>query len=338
MRQKKPKLDLTVIYYVRNEEDIIEKTIEEIVGVLNGMNLSYELLAINVPADDNSYEVLKKLGDKYEHFYPVNMVQVKADHLQKGYQILLGCRLARGKKIIITDSDGQADPKDYSRLLEKIDEGYDVVFGWRKDRKGKHGFFYNLTSWGQNIITRWVGGIHVHDKNCGLKAFTDVAARSLGLYGRNFRDMALQFSAKKFKISEVPISWRERSGGIQSFKFMDRLFGGTLDFMVAVFLSKMTDKPFRFWGMVAVISEALGIGLGVVSWIAIGAGWSSGPTSVWSDARGWGYTGLLMLSLLICIWGMVAFSVGMITEFVVSDRKFDLDDYFIIDDHKSIVL
>lgn len=329
------KLDLTVVYYVRNEAEGIEKTTDEVVEVLNGMDLSYEVLAINVPADDSTYEVLKKLGDKYEHFYPIDMVQVKADHLQKGYQILLGCRLARGRKVIITDTDGQVDPQDYSKLLDKIDEGYDVVFGWRKDRKGKHGFFYNFTSWGQNIVTRWIGGVRVHDKNCGLKAFTDVAAKSLSLYGRNFRDMALQFSAKKFKISEVPISWRERSGGIQSFKFMDRLFGGTLDLLVSVLLSKMMDKPFRFWGMVAVIAEVLGVGLGVVAGIAMWLGWT-GCTG-WSADFLWVYVAAFALAFLICISGMLAFSIGMVTEFVVSDRKFDLDDYFIIDDHKNIV-
>lgn len=329
------KLDLTIVYYVRNEADGIEKTTDEVVEVLNGMGLSYEILAINVPADDNTYKVLKKLGDKYEHFYPIDMVQVKADHLQKGYQILLGCRLARGRKVIITDTDGQVDPKDYSKLLDRIDEGYDVVFGWRKDRKGKHGFLYNFTSWGQNIVTRWIGGVRVHDKNCGLKAFTDVAAKSLSLYGRNFRDMALQFSAKKFKISEVPISWRERSGGIQSFKFMDRLFGGTLDLLVSVLMSKMMDKPFRFWGMVAVVAEFIGFSIGVVMGIAIWSGWLD--LSGWSVDFWLGYVAVLMLSLLMCILGMFAFSIGMITEFIVSDRKFDLDDYFIIGDHKKIV-
>jgi len=330
----KDKIDLTVVYCIRNEADGIEKTTDEVVDVLNNMGLSYEILGINVPADDDTYEVLKKLGDKYEHFYPINMVQVRADHLQKGYQMLLGCRLARGKKVIITDTDGQVDPKDYVKLLDKIDDGYDVVFGWRRDRKGKHGFIYNFTSWGQNIVTRRISGVHVHDKNCGLKAVTDVAAKSLGLYGRNFRDMAIQLSAKKFKISEVPISWRDRVGGIQSFKFLDRLFGGTLDLLAAIMLSKMMDKPFRFWGMMAVIAEALGVGLGAVTGVVI---WLAGPADF---SRGWMIGGLTALTLagLICISGMLAFSVGIVMEFFVSDRKFDLDDYYIIDDHKGIVV
>lgn len=320
---KRKKVDVTAIIYVRNEEDIIEKNTDEVVKVLEGMGVSYEILGINVPSIDNSYKEVKKLGDKYDNYYPVNMVQVMADNLQKGYQIMLGCRLAKGKKVIIADSDGQVDPQDFAKVLAPLDEGFDVVFGWRKDRSGKHGFFYNMTSLFQNILSRVLTGMKIHDKNTGLKAMTDVAAKSLTLYGRNFRDMGFQLKLKGFKITEVPINWREREGGIQNFKFMDRLLGGTFDLVADVVVMKMMDKPFRFWGKIALAALIAGV-------VLIG---SSPFLYMIDDLFG---SSAILLGVVCWFGSMGSVLVGLLAEFIVSERKFDLDDYYIIDDPKGI--
>ena len=257
-RKEQSKVEISVVTYVRNEEDIIERNIDEMVGELENLGRSYEIIAVNVPSKDNSYEVMTKLADKHEHFYPINMVNVYGDTLQKGYQILLGFRVARGKNIILTDSDGQPDPRDFKALLDKLDEGYDVVNGWRTKGETGMGLIYNLSSMMYNLINRVLTRVPVHDQNCGIKAFKAPAAKSITLYGRNFRYMILQLLAKGFKITEVPVHWRKREGGIANFGFMDRLFGGTMDALIAFFVVRMVDKPFRMWGAVSFLFGFLG--------------------------------------------------------------------------------
>ncbi|MBN2100485.1 glycosyltransferase family 2 protein [Candidatus Dojkabacteria bacterium] len=326
--QNNSKVDLSVIYTVRNEEDLIEKVVGEMMDELNKLRVSFEVIAPNVPSIDNSFSALEKVGKKYDNFFPVNMVQTRADNLQKGYQMLLGIRLARGKKIILTDSDGQADPKDYRKLLEAIDSGADAVFGWRQDRSAAHGFFYNLTSFFQNTLWRILTGMKIHDKNTGLKAMTDVAAKSLTLYGRNFRDIAYQLTAKSFKVTEVPINWRERKGGIQNFKFLDRLLGGTLDLLVVVYLTKMLDKPFRYWGLQMVTSGALGVFIWFVAVVFL----------MIADSDLMFTTAILVafIGSLAEFRALISLAIGVITEFVESGRRFDVSDYYIIDDPKGI--
>ncbi|MBN1618436.1 glycosyltransferase [Candidatus Dojkabacteria bacterium] len=323
--------EISVVSYTRNEADIIEEYVDEVMDVLEKSGKTYEVIYVNVPAKDKTYEVLQKLGDKYEHFYPVNMANLTADRIQKGYQMLLACKYARGKKIIVIDSDGQPDPNDFDKVLKKFDDGADAVMGWRQEREGKHGFFYNLTSYYQNILTRLLGGIKIHDKNVGLKAFTDVAAKSMMLYGRNFRDLAIQLQEKGFVIDEVSINWRKRTGGIQSFKFMDRLLGGTFDLLADVIVAKMVDKPFRFWGLVTT-------GLGAISFmsflvgviLAIFTDFASNGITFWPIV--W-----IMLTVFFSVAMFVSFCAGIIMEFMVSQRHFNLDDYYIIDDYKGLI-
>lgn len=329
---EKDQTDLSVIYYVRNEEDIVEGIVDELVEEVEKLSLSYEILGLNVPSIDNSYDALKRLGNKHEHFYPIDMVQVKADNIQKGYQMMLGCRLARGRKIVIMDSDGQVDPRDIGKVVKKLDDGCDAVFGWRQERKGKHGFLYNFTSWGQNVVFRILSGVKIHDKNTGLKAFTDVAAKSMNLYGRNFRDLAVQLKCKGFKLDEVPINWRERTGGIQTFKFWDRLLGGTFDLIADVFIARMIDKPVRFWGLLTVSSWSISFAVGIIGTlnlifgvVDLGGGFS------------WWNLFWVGVTLFFMVLGIGALFMGIIMEFMVSQRQFDLTDYYIRDDQKGIV-
>lgn len=320
-------VDLSIVYYTRNEEDIVEEFLDEIVKEVEKLDLTYEVLAINVPSVDNTYEALVRAGRKHANIYPINMMNVVADRLQKGYQLMLGCRLAVGERVIITDSDGQPDPKDYDKLLKKMDEGYDFVVGWRKDRAGAHSFFYNFTSLLQNILFRLLSGVKLHDKNSGLKVFTKAAAKSIVLYGRNFRDLVAQLQLKGFKGAEVPINWRERTGGIQNFKFMDRLLGGTFDLVADLFIAKMVDKPFRVWGMITFLFGVFSALFFIMSAVAS------------LESIGMCNLAFVSLGFSLCtgLSAFISFCTGIIMEFLVSQRQFDLADYLILDDKKNVV-
>lgn len=330
--QKSDRPTLSLVVYVRNEEDAFEATAEEMIEELEKIEGGYEFICINVPSIDNSYQVLEKLGDKYENFYAINMINKRADQLQKGYQLMLGFQLAKGEYVIFADSDGEVDPKDFHVILNKLEEGFDVVNGWRSGGEVSHGFMYNFTSRGQNVVTRMLTGLDIKDKNAGLKGFSNKAAKSLVLYGRNFRDILVQIQSKGYSMTEVEINWRQRAGGIQSFKFMDRLFGGTFDLVADIAIARMVDKPMRFWGVLMIISWLLSFILGGVGILNLELQWLD-------IAQGFSWFNLLWIGVVVflMILGVAFFIIGIVLEFIVSQRPFDLNDYFIIDDQKNIV-
>lgn len=242
---------------------------------------------------------------------------------------MLGFKYCRGKRVIQMDSDYQDDPKDIPKFIEKLEEGYDLVVGWKQDRKDP--FFYKFTSWGQNLVTRLVTKVAVHDKNCGFKAYSRSAVDALNLYGMNYRDIPMQLSAKGFKVIEVPINNRTRKGGHSNFNFMNRLIGGTLDFSAALFQSLLLDKPFRFLGGIGIVSGLLGLLLMsfIFGWLL----WSGGLLY----SMNWWIMWWFAIAMILCIMGTVFFVGGIIAEYVRSLKEFNVKDYYIIDDPKKLI-
>jgi len=321
-----PGVDLSIVLPVRNEAENVEPLIEELVSVIEGLKLSYEILVINSPGIDNSWEVLKELADRFEYVYPIDATYLYTKGLQKGYQYMLGFSCAKGKRVVQMDSDYQDDPKDIPMFLKKLDEGFDLVVGWKQDRKDP--FMYKLTSKVQNTLTRFVSGVHVHDKNCGFKAYSRAAVESVNLYGMNYRDIPFQLSSKGFRVAEVPITNRKRLGGKSNFNFMNRLIGGTLDFSSAMFTSMMLDTPFRLWGGVGMLKLFAGLMmLGVfIVWILFTGG---------SVSFNWWAALWLALACLEVIVGVVFLAVGIVTEYIRSLQPFNRTEYHIIEDYKG---
>jgi glycosyltransferase involved in cell wall biosynthesis len=330
---KNERIDLSIVTFTRNEADIITDVLNELITELEKLKLTYEVIVTDVPSKDNTYEVLVNYAKTHKNVFPVAMNNVYGDNIQKGYQIMLGSRLARGRNIIVMDSDGQVDPKDFKAIIAKLDEGFDLVGGWRVDRKGKHGFFYNLTSKVTNLLTKTLTGVSINDKNTGLKGFSSRAAKSLTLHGRNFRDVVAQTAAKGFKITEVPVNWRTREGGIQSFKFVDRLFGGTFDFLANLFLIKANDKPMRFWGIVATI-------FGLLSFVFLALTIVAGVMfDKLDDDFGIPFAMIFIFAILFGVnvaLSAVSLITGLLMEFIVDKKSFNVTD-FVIEDEKGIV-
>jgi glycosyltransferase involved in cell wall biosynthesis len=324
----KHEVDLSVVLPVMNEKGNVGNMVDELMAVLEGLKLSYEVIAINVPDRENSYEVLETLGEKYPNFFPVKVLYLGTKGYQKSYQYSLGFRKAHGKRVVQMDSDYQDNPHDLSRFLEKLDEGFDMVVGWKQNRKDP--FFYKLTSLFQNTLSRLVTGIQLHDKNCGYKAYTRAAADSLQLYGMNYRDIPLQLAAKGFKIAEIPIDNRKRIEGKSNFTFINRLLGGTVDFLAALFVAMMLDKPFRLWAGMGFAVGILGVLVEVafVVWLLITGG---------TAGLNWWVVLWVLLGVLMMIKSMVLFGIGIVTEYIRSLQKFRVSEYAILEDPKGVV-
>ncbi len=321
-------VDISVILPVFNEEKNVANLVDELVTVLKGMNRTFEIIAINVPGKDNSYAVVQELGKNYEQVYPLNIRYLQTKGYQKGYQYMLGFRNAKGNIVVQMDSDYQDDPKDLPKFLAKLQEGYDLVVGWKQDRKDP--FFYKLTSLGQNFLSRLVTGVQVHDKNCGYKAYSRAAVDSVKLFGMNYRDIPMQLAAKGFKITEVPINNRKRISGKSNFTFINRLLGGTIDFLATLVVSIMIDKPFRIWGGIGIGASFVGflMLIGDIVWY------------MFSDTQGivtGGMVFLAVLSAVAMIKGVIFMAVGVVTEYMRSLKEYSLHEYAILNDPKGVL-
>lgn len=324
---EKSKVELSVVVPVFNEEKNVAAFCDELITVLKKLGMVYEVFLINVPGRDNSYSVINNLGKKYKRVYPINMYYLHTKGYQKAYQYMLGFKCAKGKYVVQMDSDYQDDPKDLPKFLVKLDEGFDLVVGWKQKRKDP--FFYKLTSKAQNIVTRIVTGVHVHDKNCGYKAYSRRAVDSLSLYGMNYRDIPMQLAAKEFKITEIPIANRRRISGKSNFTFFNRLLGGTVDFLSAFLISMTMDKPFRIWGGLGILLFLFGIGelIAILLW------------SVFTNDNTVTLHMILAVVIgVICIVkGVMFFGIGIITEYQRSLQPFFISEYEILDDPKKVI-
>jgi glycosyltransferase involved in cell wall biosynthesis len=322
------RIDISMVLPVYKEAVALKKFVPELMEELEKLGMSYEVIFVNmhVPNADESYELLKKYADQYDNFYPIDMKYLRTNlHNQKGEQYRIGFELARGKYVITMDTDYQDSPADLSKFIKKLEDGYDLVVGWKQNRKDP--FFYKLTSKGQNFLTRLLSGLDIHDKNCGFKAYSRPAVESLRLYGLNFRDIAIQLKVREFKITEVPIENRLRPTDTNRFNFMSRLMGGTFDLMSDLIMSKLEDTPFRFWGITAVITFAAALA----------------PFLVYIVENVWGILGMTwLLDVLLILTGVMTLTsvmfvlTGFIMQYLVDQRNFNTDYYHIYGDYKDI--
>jgi glycosyltransferase involved in cell wall biosynthesis len=334
-KQSKPesneKIEISVVAPVYKEAEALKQLVPEMVEELNKLGKSFEIIFVNLHTNnpDGSYEVLKEFAQKYEQVYPINIKYLRTNtSTQKGEQYRIGFELARGKYVIQMDTDYQDNPADIYKFIEKLEEGFDVVVGWKQDRKDP--FFYMLTSKGQNMLTRTISGINIHDKNCGFKGYSRQAADSLRLWGLNFRDIPIQLVSRGFTITEVPIENRKRIPDPEDnrFDFKSRLIGGTVDLTCDLIMSKLEDTPFRFAALTSLVfflSSLISLLFFVIDgiWTIIGLSWVSSL--------------LLYFSVMAGFIGVGLIFAGIVMQYMVDQREFSIDNYFIEDDFKGIV-
>lgn len=322
----KNKVEVSYVLPVLDEEDNVEKLIKEAVDILEKFGRTYEIIAVNIPGNDSSWEKLVELGKKYDHFYPVNIkTRVGSGKIAKGYQYRFGFILAKGDFIIHSDSDYEDDPADIPNMVKKLEEGYDLVVGWRINRK--HGAFYKASSKVYNFFSNLLTGINIHDKNCGIKAYSKPAAKAVKFHGRNFRGIPILLSARGYKVTEIPVNNRERIGGVRKWSFTNRFMGGTVDFISNVVISNTGDTPFRFWGILGITFSIIA----TILWLVYG--YLAFFTSI--DLM----KGLFVLGIAISttLWSSVVLVAGLMMEFMLHNREITLEDFTILGDPKNRV-
>ncbi|HSG00209.1 MAG TPA: glycosyltransferase family 2 protein [Vicinamibacterales bacterium] len=243
--------DLSVVVPVFNEGPNIEPLYRELTATLAAWGRPYEIIVIDDGSTDATFAELERLQQSDGH---LRVIQFRRNFGQTA-AFAAGFAAARGRLIATSDGDLQNDPQDIPRLVARIDEGFDVVCGWRKDRKDP---FLNrrLPSMLANKIISWATGVHLNDYGCSLKVFRAEVVKPLRLYGELHRFLPALASEQGVAIAEQPVNHRARVHGRSKYG-IGRTMRVILDLMTVKFLLSYSTRPLQIFGLI-------GIPMGVV--------------------------------------------------------------------------
>jgi glycosyltransferase involved in cell wall biosynthesis len=246
-------IKVSIVVPVFNEDENLRNMVAELQSVLNGSGLSYELLLIDDGSTDRSPSLLKELA--------ADSPQIKVILLRRNFgqtaAMAAGFDHAVGEVIVPMDGDLQNDPRDIPHLLAKLDEGYDVVSGWRKDRKDKF-FSRRLPSILANALISRMTDVSLHDYGCSLKAYRREALSGVNLYGELHRFMPALASQSGARVTEIPVNHRPRTAGESKYG-IDRTLRVVLDLITVKFLLKYSTRPLQLFGKWAFGAFALSL-------------------------------------------------------------------------------
>ena len=239
--------ELSVFLPVFNEQDNIEQLNTRLADALKGLGRSYEVIYVDDGSTDHSMARLRKIA--------VGDPQVRVVSLRRNYgqtaAMSAGIDHARGQILIPMDADLQNDPADISRLLEKLDEGYDVVSGWRKDRKDRW-LTRQLPSRLANRLVARISGVGLHDFGCSLKAYRRDALTGVKLYGEMHRFIPIYAGWAGAKVTEIPVTHHPRAAGESKYG-LSRTIKVVFDLITIKFLSSYFTKPLYLFGSAGLV-------------------------------------------------------------------------------------
>jgi len=293
-------LYLSVILPVYNEEESLELQYKAVLDAVKKLNRTYEIIFVNDGSTDKSAEILKSLAKKDKN---VKVVLFRRNFGQTA-AMAAGIDYSKGEVIVFMDSDLQNEPEDISRLIEKIDEGYDVVSGWRNNRQDKW-ISRKLPSKIANALISKVTGVPLHDLGCSLKAYRGEILRQVNLYGEMHRFIPVHASWIGAKIIEIPVGHHARQYG-QSKYGIKRTFKVILDLITVKFMGSYSTKPIYVFG-----------GSGLVSLLF--AGFSGTAVILMKVFINQSMTRnpLLILTVMLIILGVLFIQMGILAEIMI---------------------
>ena len=289
---------ISVILPVYNEEKNIDILYNEIIISLKQINRNYEIIFINDGSKDNSYLKLLELSKKDKR---IKIIKFRKNFGQTA-AMDAGFKNASGDVIISLDSDLQNDPSDFRTLLNKLEQGYDVVSGWRKSRKDS--FSKTIISFFANKFRRLVTKEKIHDSGCSLKAYRSECLKNLNLYGEMHRYITTLLAFKGYKITEVIVNHRSRKFGKTKYKIA-RVMNGLLDLLFIKFWNDYSARPIHFFGFFAFAQYFLAFLLFLEQIIK----------AIITDLFNVGP--ILLLSVMLIITGTLTFFFGFIAEILI---------------------
>ncbi len=245
-------IQLSVIIPVFNEEGNIEPLYREIRGALDGLGVEYEILAIDDGSTDDSFTLLKRV---HEEDPRVRVIRFRRNFGQTA-AFAAGFDAAQGEIVVTLDADLQNDPADIPPLLAKMEEGYDVVSGWRVER---HDPFLTrrLPSMVANRLISELTGVRLHDYGCSLKAYRREVVKNIRLYGELHRFIPALASWMGVQVTEIPVNHRPRGFGRTKYG-LSRSIRVLLDLLTVRFLLSYSTRPIQIFGLLGFLSFLIG--------------------------------------------------------------------------------
>ena len=233
---------LSLIVPVYNEEENLPILFEAVSKAIKPLNKPWEVIFVDDGSKDKSLEVLRELAEKDKH---VRVIVFRRNFGQTA-AISAGIDHSKGEVVVLLDADLQNDPADIPMLLSKLEEGYDVVSGWRKDRKD-NAITRTLPSVMANGLISWVTGVHLHDYGCTLKAYRREVLDEFRLYGETHRFIPVFAHSVGARITELPVHHHPRLHGKAKYG-LERTMKVVLDLFTVKFLLSYGNKPIRLFG------------------------------------------------------------------------------------------
>jgi len=293
--------EVSVVVPALNEAESLAELVERVRASLDGY-ARYEVLLVDDGSADDSWKVISGLHDADARVKGLRM----RGQFGKAMALAAGFRRAAGDIVVMMDADLQDDPADLPEFLAKIRGGLDVVVGWKVERR--EALSRRVLSRIFNATLRGTTGLHLHDMNCGFKAFrSDVPAR-LPLYGDLFRFIVAFAAADGYRVGEVPVRHHKRRYGRSRYG-AERILRGFFDLLSVVFLTRFAKRPMHLFGLI-------GLGLTGVGLLTEGY-----LTRLWVQGHKIGDRPLLLLGALEIILGIQFFSTGLVAELLTYQNQ-----------------
>ena len=298
-------MKLSIIIPMYNEQESLDSLFLEL-SDLFGQEAKTEIIFINDGSSDNTLNILESKIKNYPSWSIINLYR----NYGKSVALQAGFDNSKGEIIATMDADLQDNPKEIHRLIKELDNGYDVVSGWKKNRKDP--LEKKIASKILNFFVRVFSGLKIHDSNCGIKVFKREVTEMLTLYGGRHRYIPLLAHQKKFLISEVVVDHREREFGISKYG-VKRYSDGFFDFLTILFLGKYMDRPLHFFGSLGFVSVLLGVG--IESYVLY-------LKYILFDSFQQ-HIALIILGAILIIVGLQLFTFGLMGELIVNKKYKD---------------
>ncbi len=290
---------ISIIIPVFNESESIGFLLDEVINVMSLHEFNFELIVVNDGSKDNTYQVLKELTFKIKE---LSVISLRKNYGQTA-AMSAGFDNSKGDIIITLDGDLQNDPNDIPKLISEINDGYDLICGWRFDRKDKL-INRKIPSKIANKLIAHVTGLKLHDYGCSLKAFKKEIIEDIKLYGELHRFLPVLATIEGASIKEIKVNHRSRQYGTSKYG-IDRTFRVLMDLLTVWFMTKFLTRPMYGFGFVGIIS------------IFISLAMSSYLIALKIMGQDIGNRPLLMFALILGIAGVQLFSFGLLSELLM---------------------
>ena len=290
---------ISIIIPVFNESESIGYLLDEVLNVMCSNKLNFEILVVNDGSQDSTSNVLDELTIKIKE---LSVISLRTNYGQTA-AMAAGFDNSNGEIVITLDGDLQNDPNDIPKLISHINEGYDLICGWRYDRKDKL-INRRIPSKIANKLIANVTGLKLHDYGCSLKAFKKEILDDIKLYGELHRFLPVLAKIEGAKIKEIKVNHRSRKYGSSKYG-IDRTFRVLMDLLTVWFMTKFLTRPMYGFGFVGIISIL--VSLGMTSYLFI-------IKLLGNDI---GNRPLLMFALILGIAGVQLFSFGLLSELLI---------------------